>query len=701
MYYSCHQSDYRERCVHIEKLKGLPSLIAPGDPGRYIRDLLDTIRFDISDLEIRNKAIELLEEAFFRSEEEAQQIFFEGVVIAMENIRPELKTFALRYFKPEVIFKKYNYFLPFSRYYKVKPWDMKTMVDAILGLVRGEGISGDVIDTFIRVANTSKIHESIRYTATYVLAAIAKGGVWNRSHGIELRVPLTTSLLKTNTKAIRNPIYYSHFRNRMVKDLAKISPSDLADLIIDEESLKVVLTACYYAQLPVVFLEEKKTLGIINGDGVYYPKSFKIAIDDLKKLTAHLFHFSFESEVSSHDSVLEHGTALDKQRSLKQVSCHPNSDREFLNSPLKKESREPKLRKASIRNPKVHEQQAASSKDVATEFAMDESIVDQEIEFAKLMSFVDFASSSRISDKHFQQKSSVQVAASSKDVNPQAACEGSFLYEGKQYKILKTLGDGACALHALLGKVYEGSYKWKNARERISIFLLEAFNNKSREFLDDFFDIMKDHLEYSNVFDSQKEAWENLNKEKEKKLNALKEEEANLWLPEINKSNSFLFIKFMAEVRKIKDESNLFHKKSNREVLDIINRNKQAFMSRIDENYGVYIENVNGSNRIRAIREKRERTLKTHDKAQKEFLCSKEVFNHYLDAIKDQGFWFNTHEMELFAKLFNKKVTIFNINSQNGERSAQLVSKVNENGQESDIYIVHKEGHFSRCHKVS
>jgi hypothetical protein len=275
--------------------------------------------------------------------------------------------------------------------------------------------------------------------------------------------------------------------------------------------------------------------------------------------------------------------------------------------------------------------------------------------------------------------------------------EGSkFEYAGQEYYIASTVGDGACALHAVLGEKKNRSYFKDDARELYVITLQEklekdiAFKEKWGEWMVHF---VKDYLSpdpgrYSKLVFKKElvsdlkeglqllETREKILKEKQEELfdDALRIEKVQVRLRELV---------FVEEVRKSITNGALvnrlvdpaFAHAKMREALEEIT------LSIIEDDTGKAIkENQNELNRIDEER----------SECYRQCIEKPEILNAYVEGVQKSDYYFATQEIGLMAYLFNRKITVFH-------ELSRRIDVVTEEGEGDPIGVFHKGIHYSRC----
>jgi hypothetical protein len=281
--------------------------------------------------------------------------------------------------------------------------------------------------------------------------------------------------------------------------------------------------------------------------------------------------------------------------------------------------------------------------------------------------------------------------------------EGSkFEYAGQEYYIASTVGDGACALHAVLGEKKNRSYFKDDARELYVIALQDklndaGFSEKWKEWMVHF---VKDYLSpdpghYSKLV-FKKELISDLNeglKQLETREKKLKEKQEELFDDALGIEKVQLKLRelvFGEEVRKSITNGALvnqlvdhaFAHAKMREALEEIT------LSIIEDDTGKAIkENQNELNRIDEER----------SECYRQCIENPEVLKAYVAGVQEKDYYFSTQEIGLMAYLFNRKITVFHEYSGIVNVVTEEGDVVTEEGAGESVVVFHKGIHYSRC----
>lgn len=275
--------------------------------------------------------------------------------------------------------------------------------------------------------------------------------------------------------------------------------------------------------------------------------------------------------------------------------------------------------------------------------------------------------------------------------------EGSFFdYVGQKYYIARTVADGACALHAVLGSKENGSYSKAAARqgyvEKLHEKLEElAFSEKWKEWMVHF---VKDYLSLNPGRYSKLVFNEAL-------VSDLKDELAQLEVKRIGlkEQQEKLFDSALA-IKEVKAKL--------RELIlgEEVRRSlaNGTLQQQLEERVFAYAkmrESLNDITQLiiqdpigQAI-EKNQDALNRIDEERADCYrrCVErpEVLIAYVEGVQKWNYYFATQEIGLMAHLFDLKVTVFH------QLPSEEVDVVTEEGEGEPVAIFHKGIHFSRC----
>ncbi len=277
--------------------------------------------------------------------------------------------------------------------------------------------------------------------------------------------------------------------------------------------------------------------------------------------------------------------------------------------------------------------------------------------------------------------------------------EGSFFdYDGQKYYIARTVADGACALHAVLGSKESGSYRRADARQHYTEKLYQKledplFSEKWKEWMIHF---VKDYLSpnpgrYSKlVFNQQLVA--NLNEELaqlEAKRSALKEQQEELFdkaldLEEVRSKLKELILG--EEVRRSLANGMLQQQLEERVFAYAKMRES------LNEIIQLIIQNPIGQ-AIQQNQDALNRMDEERAECYRRCIERPEILEAYVEGVQRWDYYFATQEIGLMAHLFDLRITVFH------QLPSEEVDIVTEEGaRESEpVAIFHKGIHFSHC----
>jgi len=324
----------------------------------------------------------------------------------------------------------------------------------------------------------------------------------------------------------------------------------------------------------------------------------------------------------------------------------------------------------------------------------------------------------------------------------------------KEYTTMPTTGDGACALHSLLGvRTLSGRYHYNGHCPRDSGFsgAKYEFTSKLSRMLShsppadrrhDAYDvsctnvkdkltlILKNHLNSAlgrgnlssiELFPdtrpprshSIKDRWIALQDRYSRQKKALKTREALLWLAHVG--NDPFMNKVMEEVNKlpkraqdaiesgeieleIEITNKPFFGKDKDQVIAISREDPEPLMSIIDSSPNAFFAflRIEACHEIRALRTQQVSLNAVRDADERRFVIHPEVLDRYLETIVHDDFHFNTEEIELAAMMYNKNALV--VSRQGG----QILPSENPfkygRGGDPVVVIYHDGGdHFERC----
>ncbi|WP_194847642.1 tetratricopeptide repeat protein [Candidatus Neptunochlamydia vexilliferae] len=287
-----------------------------------------------------------------------------------------------------------------------------------------------------------------------------------------------------------------------------------------------------------------------------------------------------------------------------------------------------------------------------------------------------------------------------------------FEYKGAKYKVMPTSGDGACALHALLGEEIEGVYRFDSqassadAKTHFTKHLEEAVREADAPILDLFHTLISGYLSSSDTsaktlfHESQnglklKAEWEKIQIPCNQAVDQSKKKEAEVWLDLIKKEPRIL-IQVMKQIEKIKEIQSSYYGKNKETILKMIEEKPLRLLSKVNEERSTYIDFLKNSpvlEKIETLRKEQESKLKTLKKSQIQFISSPHLLKHYTTTVSVPSFYLNTTEIKLAAILFKKKVLIVTPTS----HGIEPVELINDDLKTPLIPIYYHHSHFSRC----
>ena len=271
---------------------------------------------------------------------------------------------------------------------------------------------------------------------------------------------------------------------------------------------------------------------------------------------------------------------------------------------------------------------------------------------------------------------------------------GGISVEGVLHLVKHTVGDGSCALHALLGKETPWGFYLEDSRAKLLSKIRERIKEPMVQAA--LLNILKSHADAQNDASSNmlfsgttgqslKLEYIALKRDYEQQIAALKDSEAALWLQEINSLRDLI-------LENVDRSLERYAGKSDEEIFDIV-KGSGTYLRNVVANTREAFLNAVSEDKRTAINLKQlevNTALDREDQAKVDFFSQK-LFPQYLTVLQDDDFYLNTAELELIAKLFNKNMRVI-------DRSGKLITAVNIPGlQEAPVIIYHEGVHFSRC----
>jgi len=299
-----------------------------------------------------------------------------------------------------------------------------------------------------------------------------------------------------------------------------------------------------------------------------------------------------------------------------------------------------------------------------------------------------------------QKETKGTISSQKAKIKPQFQEGGEFTVEKIVFDINKTVADGACGLHALLGQknaneVYEFKPENGDAREyfirkvkektQAEFFFKEKWQeiitNTLRDYEGNPGISQRPHLD--KIF-NQIQIQDKLKDYKRKKARILMRHESY-----INIKNSLLDEirddeKICKQVEGILKTEGLF-KETEENILNRINTALKTIIESLSE--------IELGEKLKENQRCLEQISKEIDKLQKDFGSDENVTDAFFEAYRNKKYYFSKEELEFAALLFNKKMQIYSIDQ---TRKPVLINLPNENGAE-EVVIFYKSQHFSRC----
>ncbi|MGE3716255.1 MAG: coiled-coil domain-containing protein [Simkaniaceae bacterium] len=291
----------------------------------------------------------------------------------------------------------------------------------------------------------------------------------------------------------------------------------------------------------------------------------------------------------------------------------------------------------------------------------------------------------------------------------------TFEFNGITYSQLYTRGDGACALHALIGENTQGVFQYQSSTKAVdeqgvrSYFakalttaMKRTYNPSLQQAL---VETLKSHLDAALTGENPSSNrlfavdaqgfeilryWEAFKNHYNQRIQAIQNQEAKLWVSHLG--NEAFMRKIMSEVQSQRRDSPLY-RKPQAAVLQMIRKKPSRLLNLINAEPNAFLRIVE-DDRITRLRGAQKGCNLERDGVLQQFVLSDPVYNHYIQGIQDEQFWFNTQEIELGALLFNKKLLLVG----EGASGIEPFARVNESLTGSPV-VIHFNGvnHFSRC----
>ncbi|MBF5059455.1 hypothetical protein [Candidatus Neptunochlamydia vexilliferae] len=315
----------------------------------------------------------------------------------------------------------------------------------------------------------------------------------------------------------------------------------------------------------------------------------------------------------------------------------------------------------------------------------------------------------------FQKKPSLNISTGSAPYEGEGnwVANREFVFEQQRYKRETTRGKGACALHALLGEQVEGEYRYPTDAGDPDAAVKEEFFNRflnshdqdvegliERNFKELLGEVtlpsQNQGINGKMIFlDDGKaqeayETWFNQNEELEKQKNVFWGQEGAIWKG----------LRYTGSGDDLKDALEQINFEEGKEV------SAQFLAQRVHEsweNFQVLFLQENNqtlTNEITNIRVQIEEIKAGQQAKQLDFLSEPLVWERYQTVFVDNDYYLTTTEVDIAARLFNKRVTLLAY-STDGSVGRSEHNDFNENAQ--DHVTIFHEGtyrkgiHFERC----
>ena len=279
------------------------------------------------------------------------------------------------------------------------------------------------------------------------------------------------------------------------------------------------------------------------------------------------------------------------------------------------------------------------------------------------------------------------------DIQP-IGSSGCFEYEGNQYFIRATRGQGSCGLHALLGEEIQGIYRFHGDDTASSANAKKYFTNSLNASLESslrvqevFCEVIVGHLSASDssakmLFEESyegteiKRRWQELNSKYDLIKDQLEGQESQEWIKIIASEEGACFL----ELRR-------FSEHNRRDLLKVINEQSDHYIDLLSET---------SKTAITALRDQKRNQFARLDEHKKELILQKKTIQHYFEVLNNPFFYLNTHELLLATIVFNLRAVVIVVTRNGYVEVAHRIPDPLPEG--STPIIVHHQGlHFSRC----
>ena len=294
----------------------------------------------------------------------------------------------------------------------------------------------------------------------------------------------------------------------------------------------------------------------------------------------------------------------------------------------------------------------------------------------------------------------------------------AFTLNDHNYHVNLTRGDGACAMHALLGtRQASGIYQFAgNPRKHYTDNLVAALKGPGNAAVKQTFtEAVSNHFTQANrdrssrmLFGGSVEGrainaqWNQLHQDQYRIRDDARALEATLWKDVIatnhNGIRDDLLAEVASEVRRVGPTSE-YYGQSQEQILAEFDRNPSKALGKVATNSNLFYGKIAGhknADTILAARNAQQRALTDLEVAERHFIHSDRVVNHYVQVANNQDYYFNTAEIHVAALLFGKKVQV--VGSMPGGREIVPTEYPFNAGANGELTVIHHRGaHFSRC----
>lgn len=312
----------------------------------------------------------------------------------------------------------------------------------------------------------------------------------------------------------------------------------------------------------------------------------------------------------------------------------------------------------------------------------------------------------------------VAVESSSKKGSGPQIRYSAFRLNDQQYHVNLTRGDGACAIHALLGvRQPSGVYQYNgNPRKHFTDHLKAALTGAGNAEIKELYtEAITSHFGLVNTDASSrmlfagsaegraiKAQWDQLRQNGNRLIDEARALEAQLWVPLAETNHGGFMDAVMAEVNAENGQrgaASRYHGMNREQVLLMLQGNPLLLLDIIATNQDRFYGKISGHDNAETIMDVRQaqvQALRQLAGAQKQFIHSPRVVNHYIQVANHQDYYFNTGEVHIGALLFDKKVQV--VASRPPEYRISPSEYLFNPGADGELIVIHHRGaHFSRC----